>query len=106
MTPEDGYAPVRRREKRPSYGRFGSNCDYLAQGSPSSSTFSASNSMRQAKLECKRLEVAKAKHNHLNMLISQCIALRKMRLSIDWPPLILAVDRKLAALQERLDGVP
>jgi hypothetical protein len=39
------------------------------------------------------------------MLINDCIKLRKMRASVSWPPLISAVDKKLASLQARLDGI-
>jgi hypothetical protein len=99
--------PRRRREKRPSYGRFSSGCDDSPPVSRSNSTHSSStdDSLSRALSQCASLQRALDKHSHLDMLINDCIKLRKMRASVSWPPLISAVDKKLASLQARLDGI-
>ena len=98
---------ARRRERRPSYGRFGCGCDDLTRASRIHSTPSTSSDapLRNAVLALEELEGALDKHAHLSMLILQCIKLRKMRASVSWPPILNEIDRKLVALQARLDAI-
>ena len=102
--------PMRKREKRASYGRFGV-ADVTPSTSQPTSTCSSTNHavedpLRQARWQCASLSRAVDKSNHLNMLISQCVDLRRMRASTEeWSPLINDIERKLASLQARLDAI-
>jgi len=99
--------PMRKREKRASYGRFGVAAITPSTSSTCSSTnYADEDPLRQARWQCASLSRAVDKSNHLNMLISQCVDLRRMRASTEeWSPLINDIEGKLASLQARLDAI-